>query len=198
MATGPGEALYAALGFTVVERVVVTLPGGVEVPFAGMRRAIERHLHNDFSVLSAHVRRHFLPCLSMPKSASRLLALVLAASVVIPAWMSAQVPAELRLAMHARDSAFYSADAARWEQYTAPTYTTVQQDGSFLTRAERLVTLRAQTARPYIPRSREQNTRRGDVVLARFFSGGLWVLEVWTLEQGRWMVLTSQVTTAKP
>jgi GNAT superfamily N-acetyltransferase/catechol 2,3-dioxygenase-like lactoylglutathione lyase family enzyme len=41
MATRPGEPLYDALGFTVLERVVVTLPGGVEVPFARMSRAIE-------------------------------------------------------------------------------------------------------------------------------------------------------------
>ena len=39
---------------------------------------------------------------------------------------------------------------------------------------------------------------RGEVVIARFFSGGLWVLEVWTREAGSWKVLTSQVTTAKP
>jgi hypothetical protein len=130
--------------------------------------------------------------------ASRPLALALAASIAVPAWARAQVPDALRLAMRARDSAFYSADPVRWEQYTAPTFTTVQQDGSFLTRAERLATLRAQTPRPYVARSREQVTRRGDVVLARFFSGGLWVLEVWTREEGRWMVLTSQVTTAKP
>ena len=30
------------------------------------------------------------------------------------------------------------------------------------------------------------------------FSGGLWVLEVWTQETGAWTVLMSQVTTAKP
>jgi GNAT superfamily N-acetyltransferase len=41
MATRPGEPLYDALGFEVVERVVATLPGGVEVPFARMHRAIE-------------------------------------------------------------------------------------------------------------------------------------------------------------
>ncbi len=41
MATRPGEPLYDALGFTVVERVIVTLPGGVEVPFARMHRAID-------------------------------------------------------------------------------------------------------------------------------------------------------------
>ena len=100
--------------------------------------------------------------------------------------------------MLARDTAFYAVDSAQWEKYTAPTFTTVQQDGSFLTRAERLVNLRSQTPRPYVPRSREMNERRGDLAIARFFSGGLWVLEVWTRETGAWMVLMSQVTTAKP
>jgi len=100
--------------------------------------------------------------------------------------------------MLARDRAFYAVDSEQWEKYTAPTFTTVQQDGSFMTRAERLANLRAQTPKPYVPRSREQNERRGDVVVARFFSGGLWVLEVWTRETGTWMVVTSQVTTAKP
>jgi GNAT superfamily N-acetyltransferase len=41
MATRPGEPLYVALGFTVVERVSVRLPGDVEVPFARMARPIE-------------------------------------------------------------------------------------------------------------------------------------------------------------
>jgi GNAT superfamily N-acetyltransferase len=42
MATAPGEPLYSALGFTIVERVIVPLPGGVDVPCARMRRAIEQ------------------------------------------------------------------------------------------------------------------------------------------------------------
>ena len=41
MATKPGEPFYAALGFTVEEQVTVTLPGGVDVPFARMSRAID-------------------------------------------------------------------------------------------------------------------------------------------------------------
>ncbi len=128
---------------------------------------------------------------------SRIL-LVTVALLAASSTAGAQVPAELRAAMLARDTAFYAVDSAQWEKYTAPTFTTVQQDGSFLTRAERLVNLRSQTPRPYVPRSREQNERRGDLVVARFFSGGLWVLEVWTLETGAWTVLMSQVTTAKP
>ena len=40
MATLPGEPLYLALGFSVVERVVLTLAGGAVVPFARMAREI--------------------------------------------------------------------------------------------------------------------------------------------------------------
>jgi len=131
-------------------------------------------------------------------SIARILLITFIGSLAAAPQAVAQVPADLRAAMEARDRAFYAVDSAQWEIYTAPTFTTVQQDGSFMTRAERLASLRTQTPRPYVPRSREQNERRGDVVVARFFSGGLWVLEVWTHETGRWMVLTSQVTTAKP
>ena len=134
----------------------------------------------------------------MVKTAARILPLVLAASLSATATARAQVPTELRAAMQARDTAFYATDAAQWERYTAAAFTTVQQDGSFMTRVERLANLRSQTPKQYVARSREQNTLRGDVVIARFFSGGLWVLEVWTRETGEWMVLTSQVTTAKP
>lgn len=41
MATLPGEPLYTALGFALVERTAVRLPGDVEVPLARMQRAIE-------------------------------------------------------------------------------------------------------------------------------------------------------------
>ncbi|MCB1650238.1 MAG: hypothetical protein H7A05_10285 [Pseudomonadales bacterium] len=32
----------------------------------------------------------------------------------------------------------------------------------------------------------------GDIVIARFFSGGLWVLEVWELESGAWKAQLDQ------
>ena len=131
-------------------------------------------------------------------SIARISILVVAASLAAGARAGAQVPDDLRAAMKARDTAFYAVDPAQWEKYTAPAFTTVQQDGSFMTRAERLANLRTQTPRPYVPRSREQNERRGEVVVARFYSGGLWVLEVWTRETGTWAVVMSQVTTAKP
>lgn len=129
---------------------------------------------------------------------THILLVVVAATLGTATPALAQVPADLRAAMQARDAAFYAVDTTQWERYTAPTFTTVQQDGSFMTRAERLENLRSQAPKPYVARAREQNTQRGDLVIARFFSGGLWVLEVWTRETGAWMVLTSQVTTAKP
>jgi hypothetical protein len=99
--------------------------------------------------------------------------LLIAASLAGAASAGAQkYPADLRAAMQARDHAFYDVDAAQWEKCTAPTFTTVQRDGSFFTRAERLANLKTQKPRPCVPRSREQNTRQGDVVIARFFSGG--------------------------
>jgi GNAT superfamily N-acetyltransferase len=41
VATMPGEPLYAALGFRVVERLVVDLPSGIELPGARMTRALD-------------------------------------------------------------------------------------------------------------------------------------------------------------
>jgi GNAT superfamily N-acetyltransferase len=40
MATLPGEPLYAALGFEVVDRLTVRLPGDVDVPLVKMQRQI--------------------------------------------------------------------------------------------------------------------------------------------------------------
>lgn len=41
MSTRPGEPLYFALGFSVVERIVLSLPGDIEFPLARMTRPID-------------------------------------------------------------------------------------------------------------------------------------------------------------
>jgi GNAT superfamily N-acetyltransferase len=47
MSTAPGEPLYAALGFEVIERVIETLPGGIPFPLIRMIVTInERGLTN--------------------------------------------------------------------------------------------------------------------------------------------------------
>ena len=110
---------------------------------------------------------------------------------------AAQPPAELRAAISARDSAIAKADAAAWDQLTAATFTVVQEDGVMMTRAERLTQFKAQKPSPFEPRTRETVTRLGDVYVARYLSGTIWVLEVWTREGGSWKVAAVQVTTAK-
>jgi hypothetical protein len=81
--------------------------------------------------------------------------------------------------MRARDEAFYAVDSTQWGKYTASDFTTVQQNGQFMSRTERLGNLQTQKQRPYVPRGREQCEHLGDLVVTRFFSGGLWVVEVW-------------------
>ena len=44
MATLPGEPLYLALGFSVVERIQLTLSGDVSVPFTRMSRRIDPNI----------------------------------------------------------------------------------------------------------------------------------------------------------
>ena len=100
--------------------------------------------------------------------------------------------------MQARDTAFYAVDSAQWEKYHGPDV----HDGP----AGRVVHDESRTTREsadpgseaLCPGALANSIQRGDIVLARFFSGGLWVLEVRTRETGTWMVLMSQVTTAKP
>ena len=98
--------------------------------------------------------------------------------------------------MRARDEAFYAVDSAQWGKYTAAQFTTVQQNGNFYTRAARIEHLKTQKQRLYVPREREQFEIQGDVVVTRFFSGGLWVMEVWKRVDGTWASVMSQATTA--
>jgi hypothetical protein len=41
MSTLPGESLYAALGFSIVERIALPLARGVELPLIRMARRID-------------------------------------------------------------------------------------------------------------------------------------------------------------
>ena len=59
---------------------------------------------------------------------TRIFLLTFIASLEAASLAVAQVPADLRAAMLARDRAFYAVDSEQWEKYTAPTFTTVQQD----------------------------------------------------------------------
>jgi len=106
------------------------------------------------------------------------------------------LPPDLQAAMRARDEAFYAVDSAQWAKYTASDFTTVQQNGQFISRAERRSNLATQKQRPYVPREREQHEQQRDLVVTRFFSGGLWVVEVWKRIDGAWATVMTQATTA--
>ena len=106
------------------------------------------------------------------------------------------LPLELQAAMRARDEAFYAVDSAQWGQYTASDFTTVQQNGQLMSRAERIGNLQTQKQRPYVAREHEQHEQEGDLVVTRFFSGGLWVVEVWKRVDCAWTTVMTQATTA--
>jgi len=127
----------------------------------------------------------------------RPLQLMLLALGFITSAATAQAPADLRAAMGARDSAIARVDAAAWDRLTASTFTVVQEDGVMMTRAERLTQFKAQKPSGFAPRTREIVTRLGDVYVARYLRGSVWILDVWTREGGRWKVAAVQVTTAK-
>ncbi|MGJ7603267.1 nuclear transport factor 2 family protein [Variovorax sp. LT1R20] len=106
------------------------------------------------------------------------------------------LPPDLQAAVRARDEAFYAVDPAQWGKYTASDFTTVQQNGEFMSRAERIGNLQTQKRRPYVPREREQHEQQGDLVVTRFFSGRLWGMEVWKRIDGAWATVMTQATTA--
>jgi len=59
-----------------------------------------------------------------------------------PPAAAAQIPAELREAMRARDRAVALADAVTWDRLTADDFSVVQENGVFMTKAERLAELK--------------------------------------------------------
>ena len=116
---------------------------------------------------------------------------------VAPTLASAQVPADLQAAMHARDSAVTMVDAATWARLTADGFTVVQADGVLMTRAERLTQLKGQQPSPAAARERVDIKHYQDVYVRRFLVNDTWVLDIWAKEPGGWRVVAVQVTTAK-
>lgn len=115
---------------------------------------------------------------------------------LVPATLAAQVPAELRDAIRARDESIAKADASTWDRLTAPSFTVVGEDGRMMSKAQRLAELKKQKPGPFVAPTQEQVNRFGDTVLRRFRAGDIWVLDVWVREQGSWRVAAVQVTTA--
>jgi ketosteroid isomerase-like protein len=113
----------------------------------------------------------------------------------------AQVPADLREAMRARDEAVAKADAATWDRLTADDFTVVQADGILMTKAERLAQFKTQQAMTPQPARQEQIKHYGDIFVRRALvhvrSGDAWVLDIWVKYATGWRVTAVQVTSAK-
>ena len=123
--------------------------------------------------------------------------LAFALSCLISGASAAQVPAELREAMRARDEAIAKADTATWDRLTSADFTDVRTDGILMTRAERLALLKTQKPTTPVPRDQVQTKHYGDVFVRRSRTPDAWVLDIWVKEAGVWRVAAAQLTTAK-
>jgi hypothetical protein len=134
-------------------------------------------------------------------SSAHMLRLAFTLSCLVPTVMTAQVPAELREAMRARDEAVAKADAATWDRLTTDDFTVVLPDGSLLTKAERLAQFKTQKATTPAPPEQEQIKHYGDVFVRRALrqasTGDTWVLDIWVKDPKVWRVAAVQVTSVK-
>jgi uncharacterized protein DUF4440 len=134
-------------------------------------------------------------------SNSQMLRIAFTLSCLVPSAIAAQVPADLREAMRARDEAIYKADAATWDRLTADDFTVVQRDGTLKTKAERMVQFKTQ--QPTTPQAvqQEQIKHYGKVfvrrALRRIGTGDGWVLDIWVRDAKGWRVAAAQVTSVK-
>jgi len=134
-------------------------------------------------------------------STARMLRVVFMLSCLVSTPTIAQVPADLREAMRARDEAVAKADAATWDRLTADDFTVVQADGILMTKAERLAQFKTQQAMTRQQARQEQIKQYGDIFVRRALvhvrSGDAWVLDIWVKDAKGWRVAAVQVTSAK-
>ena len=135
-------------------------------------------------------------------SSARMLRVAFTVSCLVPTAMAAQVPAELREAMRARDEAVAKADSATWDRLTTDDFTVVLGNGTLLTKRERLAQFKTQTAMTPAPAQQEQIKHYGDVFVRRALrevrnTGAAWVLDIWVKDAKGWRVAAVQVTNAK-
>jgi hypothetical protein len=72
----------------------------------------------------------------------------------------------------------------------------VRQDGTMLTKVQRLAQLKTEKPVRRSPPQQEQIKHYGETYVRRFLGDTGWVLEVWTKDSGRWRVSAVQVTPA--
>jgi hypothetical protein len=129
--------------------------------------------------------------------ATQLLRFAVAFAFLAPRQSEAQVPADLKQAMSARDLAVAKVDAATWDRLTTENFTVVTANGTLLTKAQRLAEFKSDTAVTPVPHQEETITPFGNAFARRFRAGEVWVLDIWVKDPKGWRVALVQVTTAK-
>lgn len=119
----------------------------------------------------------------------------LVAAIATP--VAAQVPADLREAMLARDKAAAQRDVATWDRLTADEFIVVLPDGVRRTKADRLAHLKRQKPGVWTPPEHELVRVYGDVAVQHFLSAGDWALVVWVKGATGWQVVAAQDTPAR-
>ena len=127
----------------------------------------------------------------------RLLAALLLVVGSAPRMGLAQVPADLREAMKARDQAASAKDAETWDRLTHEDFTVVLGDGVLRTKAERLAHLKTQRPTPWVAPTQETVTVRGEIAVQRFRSTDTWDIVIWVKDAKGWRVIAAQDTPAK-
>ena len=123
-----------------------------------------------------------------------MMSLVLAISVATTG-LAAEIPAELRQAIRARDEAVAKKDASTWDRLTTADFIAVRPDGKLMNKAERLAQLKLAKPEARPKPKQEQFIRHGDTVFRQLqeTNGTLWI-DVWVKEGETWRVASSQGT----
>jgi hypothetical protein len=125
--------------------------------------------------------------------------IILTATVLLcaPIIGAAQVPQDLRQAMHTRVSAVWKKDTLAWSRLTAEEFTVVVPEGRLQSKADRLAALAAEPPEPRHALGSERIHMYGDAAVRRFVDGNEWVLELWIRQKGAWRVVAAQVNVVK-
>ena len=108
-------------------------------------------------------------------------------------------PPDLLQASRARNIAIDKVDAPAWEKLTAAEFTTVDETGHFMARAERLAEFKQQKPNPSSTKCPSKFTMfaNGTAAVERCLSDGVWWTDVWTKTAEGWQVIAVQGTTAR-
>ena len=133
------------------------------------------------------------------KTSTVVVALVLSAAPRSYTTQSFPPPTDLVQAAKSRDAAIDKVDVPTWERLTAAEFTTVDETGHFMTRAERLAQFKK--GKP----SATPNTctqpkftvfASGTAAVRRCLDGGVWWTDVWAKTSSGWQVVAIQGTVA--